>query len=915
MKKTLLFLSIFCLFILTSNAQDAMRSFKGRVVDSSNFKPLGDATISIYRASDTSLLNFGFTTPIGNFTLTTKSRDSLLIIISIVGYDEKVYREPAQEGWRFSNYGDVKLNPQPFSFKGITVRTSAISIKGDTIEINASRFKVLPGSDVAQLFKKIPGFEVNVKGEIKVNGSEVTKIMVDGSDFFGNNPGMVSKNLSADMIETVQVFEDKNEDGSPKESAPKIINLKLKKGKKNGMFGDAMAGYGTEDRYETGLRINNFKNDRKLSFVVNSNNTNETGFDFGFSNWHNADNYSRNGGAGDDEFIYYYNGNSGEGNINNKTSSGFTYFNEFSKKRKLSFNILGSRNIYNSISSSSSFYALNDSTTRNSIDSNYSEGRSMNMSAEINYTKTFDSTGYFEIGYYGTMYENEMNSNKFNSIFINNTSINNGIAQIRNEMGTMSNRVNANYRRMLRKDRRYSFSTFASYKINGNNSDNFQFQQNSNDTFNTLNTSSYNTDEFLVKLFGRMPLYKKSIILNVSIDRWLQTNASDRLTSTAQNQYDRIFEQNYANKIDSLSIEFDNRMEQYTVKPYVSFERKYLYASGGLTFLTLNLKNNNITDNSGFNKQYSKFLPFVNLSYYPEGKGYMYVSASKTTDFPNISELQPVLNLSNNFERQNGNENLAPQDNYSFRVYANYYKMKGFRYMYLSLRGNVSENAKIYSNRQTESGIIIKTPINIGGKRDFNAWASASKKLWKIMHFNLSYNISIDRNPLLINDISSFGTNNSMGLSPSFSFTKSDSLEFSFGMNWNNSKFSNSLNDNLNFKQNVYQYDANIRTVLKWGTEINSSLNISDQRNVPNIGKLIPIWSAYVQQPLGKKSKFSLKLSAYDILKQNTQISRAASENFIYISRSNMLQQYFMMTLVYKIKKMGGDDDVYDYAY
>src|SRR5690606_23287839 len=158
--------------------------------------------------------------------------DSLLVVVSHIKYNEFHHREPAMEGWNFKSFGDLKLARLAKQYKIVSVKTAAIRMNGDTIEINASKFKVLPGSDVAQLFKKIPGFEINVKGEIKVNGADVSKIMVDGSDFFGNNPGMVSKNLNADMIETVQVYEDRNEDGSPKENMTKVINLKLKKGKR-----------------------------------------------------------------------------------------------------------------------------------------------------------------------------------------------------------------------------------------------------------------------------------------------------------------------------------------------------------------------------------------------------------------------------------------------------------------------------------------------------------------------------------------------------------------------------------------------------------------------------------------------------------------------------------------------------------
>jgi len=143
--------ALFCLFVFIcySNlkAQTWQRSFKGRVVDSSSLKPIADATISIFSAKDTMLLNFGFTTPNGNFTLSTKSNDSVLIIISIIGYNEHTIKDPMQVGgWMFEDYGDIKLSPLAFSLKGFTVRTSAIRMKGDTIEINASRFKVLPGT-------------------------------------------------------------------------------------------------------------------------------------------------------------------------------------------------------------------------------------------------------------------------------------------------------------------------------------------------------------------------------------------------------------------------------------------------------------------------------------------------------------------------------------------------------------------------------------------------------------------------------------------------------------------------------------------------------------------------------------------------------------------------------------------------
>ena len=908
--------ALFCLFVFIcySNlkAQTWQRSFKGRVVDSSSLKPIPDATISIFSAKDTMLLNFGFTTPNGNFTLSTKSNDSVLIVISIIGYNEHTIKDPMQVGgWMFEDYGDIKLSPLAFSLKGFTVRTSAIRMKGDTIEINASRFKVLPGSDVAQLFKKIPGFEVSVKGEVKVNGATVNKIMVDGSDFFGNNPGMVSKNLSADMIETVQVFEERNEDGSPKEEASKIINLKLKKGKRNGTFGDFLGGYGSTNRYESGIRLNNFKNDRKVSFIINSNNINETGFDFGFENWHQTLNAERNGGSNNDDF-YYYSGNTNEGNINNKTSTGLTYFNEFKRRRKLSINWFADRNDYSSISASNGISALNDSTQRFNKDSTNTKGLVLGSKLEINFSKEIDSTGEYDFGVVGYLSQNKNTINGINEIKLNNTLLNKGVTTVQNQNNSNNFEANASYRRYLRKDKRYTFYLAGNYKLADNKNQYFQYLQNESDTFNNRNQRNVLSQEWLTKLYMAMPL-AKNLNLNVSADRWQVSNKSEQRTIAAINQQSNDFEQIYSKKIDTLSVLFKNTQVQSSVKTFLSVRKKYFYTQAGVTYLNFNLQNTNDAGQLLLNKTYPKLLPFYSLSYYP-GKVYVSFNASKTSVFPSITDLLPVLNISNNYNRSIGNPNLSPTDNYTARTYASFYKLKGFKYFYFGGSGTYSNTAKIWVSRQTEDGIIVRSPENARDYRTANVWMNASRKLSKLVNFQLNISKNYSHNPMVINNQKAFGNSSSFTLGPGINFSKADSLELTLGMDWSKNSYLNTLNERSNYKQNIFTYNFEVRTILKFGTEINSSLNISDQRNVPGIGKVVPVWNAYIQQPLDKNNKYYLKLTAYDILKQNTNISRTAMDNFVYITQSNRLQQYFMLTLVYKIKKMGGEEAM-DYVY
>ena len=337
MKKTYFLLLAFCAISYFSQAQNVRRGFKGNVVDSITNQPLRDVTVSFYNAKDTSLINFCFTTRNGNYNIELHNKDSVLMIVSLMGYDDGFEKYPPI-GWNWSfDQKDFKLKRASHQLKEIKISAGLIRMKGDTIEINAARLKVLPNSDVSQMFKKIPGFEVSKDGSIKVNGGSVSKIMVDGSEFFGSNPALVSKNLRADMIDKVQVYDDKDENGVVLPDYTKTINLKLKKGKRIGMFGDAVAGYGTDNRYESGLRINSFKNDRKWSLVANSNNINDRGFDFGFENWHGGSWAQRTGSLS--RYVYYSNRNdesNSKGNINDKKDIAFTYFNEYSRKRKIS---------------------------------------------------------------------------------------------------------------------------------------------------------------------------------------------------------------------------------------------------------------------------------------------------------------------------------------------------------------------------------------------------------------------------------------------------------------------------------------------------------------------------------------------------------------------------------------------------
>ncbi|MEX0596231.1 MAG: hypothetical protein WD512_07000, partial [Candidatus Paceibacterota bacterium] len=388
----------------------------------------------------------------------------------------------------------------------------------------------------------------------------------------------------------------------------------------------------------------------------NGNNINETGFDFGFDNWHDADNVSRNSGSSDDNTRYFYR-NRNEGNINNKINGGLTYFNEFSRKRKLSVNLFSNNNFFNSISSSNNFTALNDSTNRTSQDSSFMDGKIHRLKLETSYTQQFDSTGFFSAGIELSGNETTNKTQSFNRLSLNQTNINDNFSDLNSLSKNQYINLKSSYSKNSRKNKYYSYNLGGNFISDQNQENTNQFTENTTDTFNNQYDRKTNVNEFLFKIGGAMPLYK-NLILNMNLDRWEQNNQANFDGFAANNRLQNTFEQTYNDKIDSLSTNFNTKLIQHSVKPFLSYYKTGTYFNAGVTFLNLYMNSQNIS--SQLSKSYDVWMPYLNISKYVNKKYYTSIRLNKSINFPNVRQLMPVLNLNNNFERTTGNINLKP---------------------------------------------------------------------------------------------------------------------------------------------------------------------------------------------------------------------------------------------------------------
>ena len=288
MKKFLfpLVVAVSCLLPLATHAA----VINGVLVDSQDTTELIEATVRLLMANKDSTMVKGTTTDMnGVFNIKGVKAGKYLLRFSYLGYNDVIKHVTVGEDGRDVNMGVVTMDPNTIMLKEAVVVgvKTAITVKEDTVEFNADSYKTQANAVVEDLLKRLPGVEVGTDGKITANGKEVKKILIDGKEFFSDDPTVASKNIPADMINKLQVIDRKSDlarlTGVDDGDDETVINLTVKKGMNNGWFGTVNAGYGTDKRYAGNVMINHFRDGNQFTILGGGNNTNNLGFGDGAS--------------------------------------------------------------------------------------------------------------------------------------------------------------------------------------------------------------------------------------------------------------------------------------------------------------------------------------------------------------------------------------------------------------------------------------------------------------------------------------------------------------------------------------------------------------------------------------------------------------------------------------------------------
>ncbi|GAB2559079.1 TonB-dependent receptor domain-containing protein [Spirosoma aerophilum] len=934
--KNLFLLAVLCLLSATLYAQSptapARFTLQGRAVDTSA-APLASSTVMLLSAKDSSLVNFTRTGDNGAFSFKNLKAGNYVLKISFVGlipYNQVI--QPTGEA--VIDLGALKLKPITRELMEVVVRTAKapLTIKGDTIEYNASSFKVPPGSTVEDLLRKLPGVQIDQDGNIRAQGQDVKKLTVDGKNFFGNDPKQATKNLQAEAITKVQVFNDKTEQakltGVDDGKKEKTINLELKEEFKKGGFGKVTVAAGPASnnvsaRAEAKGIYNKFNAKHQFSLVGLGNNTNQQGLsrddyqDFRGSNAYNSNQNADFGFSGGNFFYFSDSGDEGLGipvsgrqgvGFSNNAAGGANY-NFDTKEKKWSGSYY-----YNQTRLELDAQRLRDVTLPQSVYSTAETSNQVNFNGNhrvsLRYEKQIDT----------------LNS----LIFINNSRYGMGNARLfriqdlvrSNGAATHNESTNASdqrqfassnsliFRHKMHKKGR-SIAASATYEVNTNNANLILDSENTysgpitaadksadihQDQRNDIVRSEYKASLQYVEPIGKR--FTSETFYNFSL-------RYDEVDRDVFNRGDNTFIRN-----DTLSLYYKNNYVYNRLGSSVRYSYKGLNVSAGLAAQRFTLNGRFASDQSAavftpISRVFTTMIPNVNLNYDLKNNRYLYGGYNVSVQIPTSRDLQPVRNNSNPLYINQGNPDLLPQLGHNLNLSFNYFNPGSFVNAYIGLYGTKYVNQIVYSqDTNPQTLVTVIKPENLSGGQNLGTYIGFGFPLKKTKAtLDLNTSISSGNNPSRINGVINDTRFQNYNVGTRLSLTPVEWLTFYANANVGitDNQFSISSNRNQTFTNNNFSGELTLK--LPHDLYINTNLNYRVNKNAQlNFDQRIPIWNASMYHILGKAKRAEIRFTATDMLNRNVAVTLNRGVNYTQSETIQTLARYFTIGVTYNMR-------------
>jgi hypothetical protein len=892
-------------------------SVKGLVYDTLAKQPVSSATISVLDSKDSSLVSFSLTDNAGKFELKGIPNGQYRLMISHVNYHNSNTPFAISDENKSPDLGNITLNDKSRVLAEVVVTNEAppVTLEGDTVVYNAGSFKTVPNANVEQLLKKLPGIKVDKDGTITAQGEKVTRVLVDGKEFFGNDPKIATRNLPADAVDKVQAYDKQSDQaqltGFDDGNYEKTINLKLKKDKKKGMFGKASAGVGNKERYDGKFNVNSFKGARQMSAIGMGNNTNAEGFSFmdilsfsGQSGGNMSGNLSQSdasSGAGGNR----------NGGINTAWGGGLNYNNLIGNKLDWQSNYFYNR--YNPYTTSHIFRENFLPGTSNFTDESSSSDNT-NNSHRFNINALYQIDSFHSIRFIPSFsYQKTSNSSTSNSrtTSAKGELINEGFSDNESESEGYNFRNEISFRKKFRsrKGRTFSFTlqntknesdgdgslqSIIGYYANGG--------LNRRDTLNQVSNSKGDLNGYSVRAIYTEPLWRRSL-MEFSAGKSNTTNTNSKTTY----DYNR-----FNGKYDKINQQQTNDFENTYGYTYAGFRvrtvrRKYNY-SLGVNWQQAELEGKIISGikDSIITKIFRNFLPTANFRYNFSGFKYLTLNYSGSTSQPTMAQLQPVPEVTNPIWVKEGNPDLKQEYRHSFRANLNLATPYKHKNLFLFLNGTITENKIVnYDLVDPATAKRITRPVNVNGVYNLSGNISYSMPVRFLKgSMELSNYVSYNKGKQFVNTIGNTIKTLSMGPQIRFDMNPYNKLNLSASARYNYNITRYSLESAVNNKYISQEYEGSADWQLPRNFFLSTDFTytINSQR-AAGFNLEIPLWNASISKLFLKNNRGQLKLTATDLLNRNTGVSRDVSQNYIEDKEVNTLRRFFMLTFTYNLNK------------
>ena len=916
----------FLLFIsLQVFAQTISReTIKGVLSDSSGMS-IPSAMVMLLNAKDSSLLNFTQADEKGKFEFKGIKNSSYLLKISHMSFlpFQKVLKTSATE---VNDLGTIKLKLISKQLMEVVIKAARAPLKfrGDTIEYDASSFKLQPGTSVEDLLRRLPGMEVDADGNIKSQGKDVKHVYVEGKAFFGDDPKSVTKNLGAETISTVQVFDEKSEqskltgidDGVKNDKA---MNLSLKEEYKKGAFGKLTVADGDQSRWAARGSYNRFNKKEQLSFIGYGNNVNQTGV-----NWDDLSEFK-----GQNTFSSYDNGDFGFGNSNSgiiisiRNGNGFdgrgltdnygggVNYNFDNKKTKFNSSYLYNETTRTLVQSSNKETFLQNSSFKNA-DSTLGKNFMGNHSLGLRLEQQIDSNDLL-IAKANLTYSKSKDNNNLNSVYSDATDVlTRTLKTVDNNNQDAWNITSAAIFRHMFKKKGASFAWsggFNSSKTNGLDNPyslNRFFQANTfTEQMQLLSSNNNNTTtQFKSSMLLTEPLSKKMFwetFYNFSTTE----NIQDRLTQNAMAQNVRV---------DSLSAYYTNNVLYNRLGTTFRLALKGLNVAAGVAGQQLHLKGNysiqqDLPDlQSPINKTYFNWIPNLNVEYQMTKSSYLSFGYTYNVNEPSVSQLMPIADVNNMAYKVEGNTELQPSRSNSFNLTVMRFNIASMSSIYAMASYQSYVSQITYNQTITMVNNVglqtISRPENVSGGNGFTLYGGSSFPVIKTkLTMNLNASINSSSSPTFINEVKNTTNNLGYQVGTSLNLTAFPTLVFGITgrINFNDITYSFRKEQNQNIRNYTASYSAKWQFLKKSFFETNLDYSVYKNEKL-GFNQTIPMMNASVRQLIGKNNRVEMRIAAFDIFDRNLAISQTGAQNYILQSTANTLARYFLVTLSYNIK-------------